>query len=126
MIKGGFAGRVRVHMCTEEHGGGAQFVRIRLEPFMARWVLVTISTLIGLGLWAAFDGAVFASAALSLMGSWILTRGIQECGGALAAGLQAVDDLDAIELVGVDRNRTTAGVEPRPAPLDAAYEGAVS
>jgi O-antigen biosynthesis protein len=90
-VRGGALGSVRVRALVEEHGNGRQFVRLRSYPRLGR-----------LGS-AAVSGILFLSVTPALVGDWAVSlvligiavtlglRALQECAGATAEVLEAID-----------------------------------
>jgi len=93
-VKGGLAGRVRIHACTEEHGSGRQFVRLRLVPCPTIPAAAMAAIFAALATWAALDGPPLTATVLALIGAAALLRVGLEAGAALSATLEAVDRLD--------------------------------
>jgi membrane protein implicated in regulation of membrane protease activity len=102
LVKGGASGRVRIHTCTEEHGAGTQLIRVRVLPTLSRAGLVALALTGGLSLWAFLDGATVAGLMFALAMATVAVRGVLECGGAIAAVLEALDSMHAAE-IGPDR-----------------------
>ena len=93
-VKGGLAGRVRVHACTEEHGTGRQLVRLRFVPSPTVPTAAMAVMFAALATWAAVDGPPLAAAVLAAIGATALVRAGLEAGAALSAALEAVDHLE--------------------------------
>ncbi len=98
LVKGGLAGRVRIHACTEEHGTGYQFVRLKFVPLPSIPAAAVATLFLGLATWALASGPPLAAAALAAIGGGVVLRGLLETGAALSAALEAVDHLEVHEL----------------------------
>jgi GT2 family glycosyltransferase len=92
-VRGGILGAARVLMAAEDHGSGAQYVRVRIWPRFS-WPVISL-TAAGLLLTAlaALDGKVIFAAALGAVSLLPLFRWVQETGCAIfgaetAAGRQ--------------------------------------
>jgi GT2 family glycosyltransferase len=90
-VRGGAIGSVRIRALIEEHGRGRQFVRLRSYPrcrglgSVAPAVILLLSVVAALGRnWLLFPILIGIAIALAV-------RGLQECAGATAEVLQAVD-----------------------------------
>ncbi len=94
-VKGGPAGRVRVHSCTEEHGSGRQLVRLRLVPTVSRLGQGIVAVLGLLSIAAFLDGAPVAGSVLAVGVLIVTLRACLECGAAMAAVLEGVEALEA-------------------------------
>jgi GT2 family glycosyltransferase len=103
LVKGGPSGRVRIRTCTEEHGAGQQFVRVRLLPTLSRPGSGSLGLLAALTGWALAAGAVFAGVLLALAFVLFAVRIVLECGGAMTAVLEALDAMHDADV------RTTGG-----------------
>jgi hypothetical protein len=83
-VRGGMIGATRVRMTIEEHGSGKQMVRYRAWPRWSAWGWAI------LGVCAAAAGSAAAwrvwglCATAGAMGLILLTRGVIECGTAMA------------------------------------------
>ena len=90
-VRGGMFGSVRMFMAVEEHGGGAQYVRLRSWPRIqsAGLAIVLISGL--LAVTAITDGAWVASAVLGLFALLFAARILIESADATGNLLHVVD-----------------------------------
>jgi hypothetical protein len=82
--RGGILGSTRLHMLTEEHGAGRQFVRFRLYPRWSRLGLAITALFVALTGAAALDAAWSAAVILGAGTVGLITRGLMECGGTTA------------------------------------------
>ncbi len=98
LVKGGPSGRVRIRTCTEEHGAGQQFVRVRLLPRASRPGAGSLGLLGTLTVWAFAEGATLAGLALALAFALFAVRVVLECGGAMTAVLEALDAMHDAEV----------------------------
>jgi hypothetical protein len=90
-VRGGATGSARIRVLIEEHGGGRQLMRLRSYP---RWSAVgfaapALLTLLSIG--AAIDRAWQAFAIIAAVTIGLVMREAQECAGATAEVLQAVE-----------------------------------
>jgi hypothetical protein len=76
-------------MAVEDHGGGAQSVRLRFWPRIGGRGVALALALAGLGALAARDGALAAAALLGASGVGLLLRSGLECMAATGAVLPA-------------------------------------
>jgi O-antigen biosynthesis protein len=101
-VQGGPIGAVRMREAVEEHGGGRQLTRFRAWPRVAGWALALTALFVGLVVAAAASGAPAAAAVLGLMAGGLVTRTLEECGAAMAALLDAIDELQEMPVNGAD------------------------
>jgi hypothetical protein len=101
-VQGGPIGAVRIRQAVEEHGGGSQLARFRAWPRLAGWALALTALFAGLVIGAGLSGAPAAAAVLGLVAAALVTRAFQECGAAMAALLDAIEELQELPLNGGD------------------------
>ncbi len=92
-ISGGLLGSTRVLMAVEDHGSGAQLVRLRSWPRIARSGMALIAFLGALAAGAALDGALFAAVPLALGALAVGTRAALESAATTGAVARIVDDV---------------------------------
>ncbi len=97
LVRGGASGRVRVRSCTEEHGEGRQFVRVRVTPVLSQVGAVALGLLTVLTVWALVDGALTIGLLFGAGLVSVCMRAILECGAASAAAVEAVESVHAEE-----------------------------
>src|SRR5262245_45538855 len=88
-VRGGCLGATRILMAVEDHGAGAQYVRLRAWPRIEGRGLALALGLVGLSALAARDGALAAAALLGACGAGLLLRAGLECMAATGAVLRA-------------------------------------
>jgi GT2 family glycosyltransferase len=89
-VRGGSLGGVRLRAATEEHGSGAQLVRVRWWPYVPRavWIVVAIALALAAG---AFAGNAFGAAlVLAVIGVVAAVSAGYECAAASAAVRRAL------------------------------------
>jgi GT2 family glycosyltransferase len=91
-VRGGPLGSVRIRSLVEEHGRGRQFVRLHSRPRMRPFGLVVSATALALAAAAALAGSSAAWAVLVAVALATFLRGLEECAGATAEVLQAIDE----------------------------------
>jgi hypothetical protein len=89
-VRGGSLGGVRVRSATEEHGSGAQLVRIRWWPYVPRaaWIFVAVALALAAGAYAG--DALGAAAVLTVIGVVAGVSAAYECATASAAVRRAL------------------------------------
>ena len=95
-VRGGLLGSVRGSVAVEEHGAGRQLVRLRMRGVVPTLVLTLFGFVALLAIWAALDGAVWASLMLSVTTAVFGLRTLMDT--SLAAGTWA----RAVEAVRVE------------------------
>ena len=96
-VGAGLWGGVRTVMTVEEHGGGRQFVRFRLWPFVrSRVIWATALAMLGLGVLASLDAASGAAVGLLILAMAITFWVLQSCASANGSVLDALMSLDAV------------------------------
>jgi O-antigen biosynthesis protein len=83
-VRGGLLGAARLLMAVEEHGGGAQLVRVRWWPRCLPRGLIIAGALALLTAAAAIDRSAVASVILGLLAMWVSVRMSLECSIATA------------------------------------------
>ena len=96
-IRGGMFGGTRLLLLNEEHGQDKQIVRLRITPKGTFFVHALIIVLALLGLFAAFDGALFTASIIGFFAALVAARAFVEAGYTTAAVLRAIDSLRAGE-----------------------------
>jgi len=89
-VRGGFAGAVRLLMAIEEHGAGKQLARFRSWPTWSPGGIILASLAGTLSIGAALSHAWVAGAMLAGAALLLTSRAVQECAGATAALLRAL------------------------------------
>ncbi len=84
-VRGGMLGSMRLRVAVEEHGAGAQFVRIRSWPRFSRIGGAAMLALAALATGAALEGVGLVAVILSAVALLIFASMIQDC--ATAAGV---------------------------------------
>lgn len=90
----GCLGATRLLMAVEDHGGGAQYVRLRCWPRIGGRGVALALALAGLGALAARDGALAAAALLGASGLGLVLRAGHECMAATGAILRAAAQVE--------------------------------
>jgi len=90
-LRGGLLGATRLQMVTEEHGGGKQLVRFRLQPRIRPEGGALLIFLLILFLAAAVDGAWVPSGLFGAGTLFLFYRIMRECGEGLVALLSAIE-----------------------------------
>jgi hypothetical protein len=89
-FRGGLLGAARLRMAVEEHGSGAQLVRLHAWPRCAPGAIVLTAVLAALAIAAAHDGSRSASFVLGafavLLGLWTAS----DCAAGMAGMLRAI------------------------------------
>lgn len=96
-VRGGMFGGTRLLVLTEEHGQGAQVVRVRTVPKGTLLVHALIIVLALLSLFAALDGEFITAGIIGLFAALIAARAFLEAGYTTAAVLRAIDGVRASE-----------------------------
>ena len=92
-VGGGLLGATRVLMAVEDHGGGAQLVRLRAWPRVTRGGVALTAVLGAVGAGAALDGALSVALLLGLAALGIGLRAMLECAATRAAAARAAAEL---------------------------------
>jgi hypothetical protein len=92
-IRGGLLGSTRVLMAVEDHGAGAQLVRLRSWPRIASGGIVLIALLGALAAGAVLDGALLAAVPLALGALAFGVRAVLEAAATTGAVVRIVDGL---------------------------------
>ncbi|MDQ3953102.1 MAG: glycosyltransferase [Actinomycetota bacterium] len=93
-VRGGPMGGGRILMSVEDHGGGAQLVRIRSWPKLGRLVPITIVSLMAAAAAAFVDGGWPAGVVLGSLAAAMVFRSVIETGTALGVTSTAARRLD--------------------------------
>jgi hypothetical protein len=91
-VRGGMLGAVRILMAVEEHGAGQQLVRFRSWPRCTAGALLAIFLGAALTTGATLDHAWLAAAILGGVTVMLALRMYQQCAGATAATLHALQE----------------------------------
>jgi hypothetical protein len=94
-VRGGALGSARIRALIEEHGGGRQLVRLRSYPCWSRVGFAAAALFALLSLVAELDRARPASVVLLSLAVVLVLRELQECAGATAEAVQAVEERTA-------------------------------
>ena len=94
-VRGGILGGVRVLAAVEDHGGGCQFVRMRVWPTWSMGGAGAFLLLAGLAGHAGLHQAWFAGAVLGAAALVLGFRLLMESGDAAAAALDGLRHADA-------------------------------
>jgi GT2 family glycosyltransferase len=97
LVRGGLLGRVRLRACTEEHEEERQLIRVKAWPTLSPLAVGCLAILSILTVWAALDGAWLAATVLGVAAVATTGRSLAESGGAMAAVLEAIGALEAVE-----------------------------
>ncbi len=92
-IAGGVLGGVRVLTAVEDHGGGAQYIRVRARPLWSFGALASLLIFLMLFVAAVVNGAWFGGAVLFILTAIVGMRAIQESAFTMAALQQSVSEL---------------------------------
>jgi hypothetical protein len=90
-VPGGFFGGARALMAVEDHGGGAQNIRLRAWPKLYRSGVVALALLGGACALAARDEAWLAAVILGALACAALLRGLRESAFSLGACVKAAE-----------------------------------
>jgi GT2 family glycosyltransferase len=90
-VRGGALGSVRVRALVEEHGNGRQFVRLHSYPKLGRHAMVAVTGILLLSGVPALVGDMAASLVLIGIAITLGLRALQECAGAMAEVLEAIE-----------------------------------
>jgi GT2 family glycosyltransferase len=88
-VRGGLLGSARLLLVTEEHGGGRQYVRLRVSPVAMPITFLVAFFFAALAMNAAFALDWTAWALLNVPAITLVGRTLYECAGAMAAILDA-------------------------------------
>ena len=91
-VRGGAFGSSRVRALIEEHGGGRQLLRLRSYPRVSGAGIVAPALFAFLSLGAALDRSWLASVILTCAATMFVLRTLQECAGAAAEIVQAIEE----------------------------------
>jgi O-antigen biosynthesis protein len=91
-VRSGPLGSVRFRALVEEHGQGRQFLRLHSRPRLRPFGLFVIAVSLLLSVAVGLAGSVTASLTLFAIAIVTALRGLEECGGATAEILRAVDE----------------------------------
>lgn len=89
-VRGGAAGRARLRMAVEEHGGGRQLLRFRIRQRIGVPGVAMVVLTGALGFWAVADGPLLVAVALASLAVLVPGRIGLETGAATAAALRAI------------------------------------
>jgi GT2 family glycosyltransferase len=84
-VRGGTFGAARLLMAVEDHGGGAQYVRVRIWPRCRRAALLPAVVFLSLSLAAAFNGAEAAALVFTGIEALIVIWVVRQAGCAMGA-----------------------------------------
>jgi GT2 family glycosyltransferase len=84
-VRGGTFGAARLLMAVEDHGGGAQYVRVRIWPRCRRAALLPAVVFLSLSLAAAFNGAEAAALVFTGIEALIVVWVVRQAGCAMGA-----------------------------------------
>ena len=96
----GAFGAVRCLVAIEEHGGGAQLVRLRIWPRIYRVPALAMTGLTLLAVAAAGDRAWLAATIFALAVAWLLGRSLRDCGDATGLMIGQAGSLGGTDLAG--------------------------
>jgi hypothetical protein len=78
--RGGFFGSSRLLMAVEDTGSGTQLVRVRAWPRCSRALVVLLSVLAALVVFAVLGTSYFVTGTLCLLTTLLVNRTLRECG----------------------------------------------
>jgi GT2 family glycosyltransferase len=90
-VRGGPLGSARIRTLIEEHGGERQLVRLRSCPRWSKIAFAAPALFVLLSVGAELDRAWLAGIVLLSLAAVLVLRAVQECGGATAEVVQAVE-----------------------------------
>jgi hypothetical protein len=94
-VRGGALGSARIRALIEEHGGDRQLVRLRSDPRFSKVGFAVSALLALLAGTAELNRAWPAAVILFLLAAVLTLRELQECAGATAEVIQAVEERTA-------------------------------
>jgi len=97
-VRPGVLGTVRMSMAVEEHGGGKQLARFRIQPRISPGLRTLILLFMIFAAGAGLGGSWIAMLILSLAAALLAARGIYDCAAAVGVSLAALQDPESLPL----------------------------
>jgi GT2 family glycosyltransferase len=94
-IRGGIFGSSYVNMAVEEHGGGKQLFRFRIQPHPSKWFLWVAGLSFVIVVLSGLNGSGLVTVIASMFFLWLVAMILRDIDAAIAIAAKAIKSLEA-------------------------------